>query len=158
MKKPIAKFFNNQHGAAFVEFALVLPILLILVGGIVEFGFLYYNKQVLTNASREGVRAGIVYEFDENGNRETADISQIAQDYANDRIFPFNQNHQVSVTAPNQAELATLAYPDEITVTVEHSHTFFLSSLLNVFNRLSGTPDTFGPTISISGTTVMRME
>lgn len=52
---------STERGAALVEFALVFPILLLLLMGIVEFGLLFYNKQVLTNASREGARAGIAY-------------------------------------------------------------------------------------------------
>ena len=51
--------FTNQRGAAAVEFAIVLPILLLLFAGVTEFGIMYYNKQVLTNASREGARAGV---------------------------------------------------------------------------------------------------
>jgi Flp pilus assembly protein TadG len=42
-----------ENGGSLIEFAIVLPIMLLLVGGIIEFGILYYNKQVLTNASRE---------------------------------------------------------------------------------------------------------
>lgn len=43
-----------------VEMAIVLPLLLVLVFGITEFGIALYRKEVLTNASREGARAGIV--------------------------------------------------------------------------------------------------
>lgn len=50
---------KNQTGAAALEFVLVLPVLAALVFGIIEFGALFYNKQVLTNACREGARAGI---------------------------------------------------------------------------------------------------
>jgi Flp pilus assembly protein TadG len=48
-----------QKGAALVEFALILIPLLLLVFGIIEFGLILYNKQVITNASREGARFGI---------------------------------------------------------------------------------------------------
>jgi Flp pilus assembly protein TadG len=51
---------RREDGAAAVEFALVLPILIVLVFGIIEFGFALYNKEVITNASREGARYGIV--------------------------------------------------------------------------------------------------
>ena len=51
---------KRQSGQALVELALVLPLLLILAFGIVEFGLLMYNKAVITNASREGARVGIV--------------------------------------------------------------------------------------------------
>jgi len=51
---------QNSNGATALEFALVLPILLLLVLGIIEFSFLLFNKAVITNAAREGARAGIV--------------------------------------------------------------------------------------------------
>lgn len=51
---------HAASGAVAVEFAVVLPLFLIFVFGIIEFGMALYNKQVLTNASREGARAGII--------------------------------------------------------------------------------------------------
>jgi len=50
----------SQKGASAVEFALVLPLLMIITFGIIEFGLFMYNQQIITNASREGARAGIV--------------------------------------------------------------------------------------------------
>ena len=55
---------KNQKGAAIVEFAIVLPLILMFLFGILEFGLLMYNKAMITNASREGARLGIVYDFD----------------------------------------------------------------------------------------------
>ena len=49
-----------QRGAAAVEFALIFSIFLILVFAIVEFGAILFNKTVITNASREAARAGVV--------------------------------------------------------------------------------------------------
>jgi len=61
---------RTQKGAAVVEFAVVLPLLLLIVFGIIEFGFIFYNKALLTNASREGARQAIVYRTDSStGNR-----------------------------------------------------------------------------------------
>jgi Flp pilus assembly protein TadG len=50
----------NEHGAVAAEFALLLPVLLIILFGIIEFGMIMYGREVVTNASREGARAGIV--------------------------------------------------------------------------------------------------
>jgi Flp pilus assembly protein TadG len=47
---------HRERGAAAVEFALVLPILLLLVFGIAEFGRAYYIQTTLSGAAREGVR------------------------------------------------------------------------------------------------------
>lgn len=51
---------KRQDGTVAVEFALVLPILMLLTFGITDFGLALYSKEVLTNASREGARAGII--------------------------------------------------------------------------------------------------
>jgi Flp pilus assembly protein TadG len=47
---------TNEDGAAAVEMALVLPILLLLVFGIIEFGFIFNRYISVTHAAREGVR------------------------------------------------------------------------------------------------------
>jgi Flp pilus assembly protein TadG len=39
-----------------VEFALILPVLLLLVGGVVDFGRLYFQQAELSNAARDGAR------------------------------------------------------------------------------------------------------
>lgn len=49
-----------QQGVAAVEFALVLPVLLALVLGVVDLGLAVYTQSVLSHASREGARAGVV--------------------------------------------------------------------------------------------------
>ena len=46
----------RERGAAAVEFALVLPLLLSVVGGTLDFGRLYYQQVVLSNAARDGAR------------------------------------------------------------------------------------------------------
>ncbi|QDG67832.1 pilus assembly protein [Pseudarthrobacter sp. NIBRBAC000502772] len=47
---------NNERGAAAVEFAILLPLLLMLVLGTIEFGRAYNAQITLTNAARDGVR------------------------------------------------------------------------------------------------------
>lgn len=47
---------NRERGAAAVEFAIVVPLLLALVLGIVEFSRIYNVQIVVTNAAREGAR------------------------------------------------------------------------------------------------------
>lgn len=48
---------RGERGAAAVEFALVLPILMLLIFGIVDFGRMLSAKITLTEAAREGARA-----------------------------------------------------------------------------------------------------
>ena len=47
---------QNERGAAVVEFALVAPLLLMMVLGIAEFGRAYHVQTTLSQAAREGVR------------------------------------------------------------------------------------------------------
>lgn len=47
---------EGERGAAAVELAIILPLLLVLVGGIIDFGRLLYAEVMVTNAAREGVR------------------------------------------------------------------------------------------------------
>jgi len=143
---------GDEKGGALIEFAIILPILMLLVGGIADFGILYYNKQVLTNASREGARAGIVYELDGSGNKQIiteADIQQIVQAYCSGRLKTFGGSSIPTVSAPG---VDLMSYPADLTVTVNFTYTFLMSSVLNLFGG------TFGPTLDISAETVMRME
>ena len=54
------KKLRSESGASAVEFALLLPVLMMILFGIIEFGMALYRQAILTNASREGARLGIV--------------------------------------------------------------------------------------------------
>lgn len=54
------KFIKNQKGQALVEMAFVLPILLMLVFGITEFGRIFGAELILSNSAREGARYAAV--------------------------------------------------------------------------------------------------
>ena len=47
---------RKERGAELVEFALVLPFLLLLVGGAIEFGRAFYTYHILSKAVRDGAR------------------------------------------------------------------------------------------------------
>ena len=51
---------KKQSGTSAVEFALVLPFLLIIIFMTIDFGFMVYKKAIITNASREAARYGTV--------------------------------------------------------------------------------------------------
>lgn len=57
-------FRRTEKGQAIVEMALILPILLLLVFGIVEFGRILQTYMIVTDLSREGARAGAVGKTD----------------------------------------------------------------------------------------------
>jgi Flp pilus assembly protein TadG len=56
----LAKRGRSARGAELIEFALVFPLLLLLVLGMVDFGFLFQRYEVLTNAAREGARMAVL--------------------------------------------------------------------------------------------------
>lgn len=51
---------KRERGQAAVELALTLPLILLLLCGMLELGWVAANKLILENVTREGVRAGIV--------------------------------------------------------------------------------------------------
>ncbi|TJX14162.1 pilus assembly protein [Tissierella creatinini] len=51
---------KNEKGQSLVEFALVLPLLILIVVGIIEFGWLFNGKITLTSAAREGARVAAI--------------------------------------------------------------------------------------------------
>jgi Flp pilus assembly protein TadG len=50
---------RGQEGAAAVEFAIVLPLLMLLLAGLIDFGWLFYWQHTVINASRAGARYGV---------------------------------------------------------------------------------------------------
>jgi len=57
----LKRFLKNEDGQSLVEFALVLPVLLLLLCAIIDFGWLYYNQITLNNAAREGARYAVIH-------------------------------------------------------------------------------------------------
>jgi Flp pilus assembly protein TadG len=51
---------SGERGQALAEFALVMPVLFLLIGGIIEFGRAWNIKQAVTDAAREGARYAVV--------------------------------------------------------------------------------------------------
>lgn len=52
---------NGQEGQALVETALIILVILLLLMGIIEFGFIFYAYVRVSNATREGARAGSLW-------------------------------------------------------------------------------------------------
>lgn len=67
---------KKQQGAVAVEFALLLPLLVMIVFGIFQFGIAFNNWIIISNAAREGARLASV-----NGSLSAADIN-IIKSYA----------------------------------------------------------------------------
>ena len=147
----------SQRGAALVEFAIVVPLLLVICFGIIEFSVLLYDKAMLTNASREGARAGIVFiPTRTQAAVETSVVNAVSQYCANNLIsLGSNSNVQLpSFSATPQ----TLTWEggnsgDSLTVTVKYQFSFlFFSNLAKLFG--GGLDDIF----NLEAVTVMRLE
>jgi Flp pilus assembly protein TadG len=113
------RYLHNNRGVAAVEFAICLPILLLLVLGSIEFGLMFYNKQVITNASREGVRAGIT------GEKTADEIKQIVADYCNGNLINLNGANEL------QADLVAISQEgNDLTVSVIYDYNFLFGNIL----------------------------
>ena len=66
---------RNERGAALIEAAITIPIILLIAVGIFEFGRAYQTWQVLTNAAREGARQAILTD------KTDADVQSTVQNY-----------------------------------------------------------------------------
>jgi hypothetical protein len=53
----------DQRGAVALEFAIVAPLLIMLIAGMVEFGFAYQAELAVTHAAREGARLASVNKY-----------------------------------------------------------------------------------------------
>lgn len=59
--------WHDERGANLLEFALVVPVLMLIVFGIIEFGVAYNNSLALRAGAQEGARAGVVANFGPTG-------------------------------------------------------------------------------------------
>ena len=90
MKKRRTKFsywfWRHTDGAVAVEFAVLLPVLVAILFGIIDFGDLFMKDHLITNASREGARYGVAYRVDASNNRilpssQTSQITSVVNNY-----------------------------------------------------------------------------
>jgi hypothetical protein len=65
---------GREDGAAAVEFALVLPVLMLLIFGIIDFGRMLNAKITITEAAREGARAAALVDADAGAARVTTAV------------------------------------------------------------------------------------
>lgn len=56
---------KQDDGSSSIEFALILPVLVLLLLGIFQFGITYNNYLAITHAAREGARMAAVGQFDQ---------------------------------------------------------------------------------------------
>ena len=127
----------DERGAAAVEFALLLPVLMLILFGIIEFGMIMYSREIITNASREGARTGIVQA---TVKPTTGEIQTVVTNYLTGTGVDPNA---VTITIAG----AGLTAPNTLNVTVTYPYNFFAPGILGL-----------GNTINLTGQTVMRHE
>ncbi len=67
---------RRERGQALVEMAITLPLLLLLLMGIMEMGWYFYNQMSVENGSREGARYAIVHAQDTTLNTDVTSLVQ----------------------------------------------------------------------------------
>lgn len=151
---------GSCKGQAIIEFAYVLPLLVTISLGIIEFGVLFFDQAVVTNASREGARAGMAFQTDGEGNYWSeaamqAKVQQTVDDYLQGRLITFSQSSMIVTTATragSSPEYDFDAYLDgtegKVRVLVKYRHTYL------AIPRFFG----WGGTIDLSAATTMRLE
>jgi Flp pilus assembly protein TadG len=129
----VAARMRSERGAELVEFALTLPLLLLLVLGIIEFGFVFQEFEVVTNAAREGARIGALIP---SAGYSAADVQTRVKDYleaggldlANLDTDPTVAQSAVPITG------TTKCFP-AVTVTVEYDHpVLFVGGIMSYFD------------------------
>lgn len=140
--------FNNQEGAAAVEFAIVLPLLMLLIFGVIEFGLLLYNQQVITNAVREGCRTGVVMrEAPRTVSTEDQLIKDLTENFAQNLLITFGSDtfDAGDVTITRQ-DPVNLKFGTDLTVGANFSYNFLFLSTIGI-----------GP-INLKPVSTMKME
>src|SRR4051812_42050175 len=101
---------NEDRGAAAVEFALVLPLLLVLVFAIVDFGRAFFIKETLNHAAREGARALAL--------GQTAAVARGRAQTAARDVSPTSVSVQFTQLGAALPATATCTGADEVSATV----------------------------------------
>lgn len=140
---------QSQRGMAVVELALILPVFLLVVFVMAELSIIFYDKIIITNASREAARAGIVLK---SPKLTATEIRQVALDYMSTYLITFGTAASApSVTVPSGAQ-GNFGVPLTVTVT----YTFRPLGIGPLFAP-DNNPVISGP-LTLTSTTVMSNE
>jgi Flp pilus assembly protein TadG len=147
-------WLKETKGAVMVEFAVVCLVFLLIVAGIMDLGHAFYMDHVITNASREGARYGVVYTTNTSGARlapsaYSPTIKQHLLDTDKWNLkarLPSDANVQV---IPGGTGYSSTTAGDPLTVQVTAVKTWFVLD-----NFIPG----LGSSKTLSSTTVMRLE
>jgi Flp pilus assembly protein TadG len=150
----------GERGAALVEFALAVPLLLVVIGGIVDFAFVFQRYEVITNAAREGARLATLPEYTDD-----ALVRARVRAYVQNGLSLSSASmNDVMPTSPEAVDVThqTFAVPkaggateniQTTTVTVNYQHNFLLiGTLLQLVHGSWGGP------INLRSSSQMRLE
>jgi len=139
---------RSERGAALIETALTLPLVLFITVAAVEFGHAYQTWQVLTNAAREGARVAVLPGVND------AAVEQRVRTYITAGRLRAPDTAVVTVTRntplPIGAAVATAS-----TVVVDYPFDFMV---LQPVAQLVVTGSTVGEPLTMSASAVMRNE
>jgi len=136
------KKLKGERGQAMVEFAMIVPIFLLLVFAIVDFGMGLYSWITVTNAAREGARIGAV-------GADSTTITQRVRDTAGSL-----NNSNLTVTVQNASDQGGVS-GSSVSVHVDYQY-HLITPVGNILHLVSG--GNIGSVIDFNSTTEMRME
>ena len=99
---------GRDSGASAVEFALILPVLLLLLLGIIDFGRLTYERLTVTQAAFEGARAS-------GFKRDTATVTAIVNTTASPLTVNITNTTNFDCTTSDSETTVTVARPTPFT-------------------------------------------
>jgi len=147
------RLLTTTRGQSLVEFSLVLPVLLIMVFGIIDFGMGLRSYISLTNATREGARFAAVgnpagaYPDDCDGSTSTSAVGRVCVAMEG---LDLGDVQTVSVTYPNGQSPGS-----DVLVTAEYTYNF-ITPLGDLMGFFSG--GVFPNTLDLQTSTDMRLE
>jgi Flp pilus assembly protein TadG len=129
MKDPVKKRIQirSQQGQTMTEFALVLPVLALILFAVIQFGIVFNNYITLTDATRAGARKAAVSRQDANRN---SDVVTAVRSSASGLTAS-----KLSVPSPT----STWNSGDDVTVTASYPYSISLLGLVVKSGRLSST-------------------
>jgi Flp pilus assembly protein TadG len=120
---------RDEHGQTVAEFALVLPLLMIILLAIIQFGILFKNYLDLTDAVRAGSRRAAVMRIDPDRVQKTKDaVKRAAPDLG-------LSDSDIAVTATSPAWQAG----EDVTVTASYPYTIDLLGVVFKSGRMTST-------------------
>ena len=137
---------RHMRGAAAVELAIIFPIVMAIFFSIMEWGFVVYNKAVLTNAAREGARNGILLRTaaQRQAGADTAAAQAWALRYCNGRLITMSGSNTCTV-ATQVSDGQKRSGLDTLTVTA--NHTYSPTGLMILYSIMAGPIDLSQPAV-----------